>query len=99
MKKFIMMTVIAACIALCAAVWPQSEVVKETPSRPQRPPCALQKRRLQISKRKSKPRQRQRKKKKQFRQQKHPLKSMPNQNRCPSKHLQFPMCSQHLNRK
>lgn len=30
MKKFIMTTVIAACIALCAAVWPQSKVVKET---------------------------------------------------------------------
>ena len=30
MKKFIMATVIAACIALCAAVWPQSKVVKET---------------------------------------------------------------------
>ena len=32
MKKFIMTTVIAACIALCAAVWPQSKVVKETPA-------------------------------------------------------------------
>ena len=31
MKKFIMATVIAACIALCAAVWPQSKVVEETP--------------------------------------------------------------------
>ena len=30
MKKFITATVIAACIALCAAVWPQSKVVKET---------------------------------------------------------------------
>ena len=32
MKKFITATVIAACIALCAAVWPQSKVVKETPN-------------------------------------------------------------------
>ena len=30
MKKFIMATVIAACIALCAAVWPQSRAVEET---------------------------------------------------------------------
>ena len=38
MKKFIMTTVIAACIALCAAVWPQSKVVKETTRlAPQRP--------------------------------------------------------------
>lgn len=29
MKKFITATVIAACIALCAAVWLQSKVVKE----------------------------------------------------------------------
>ena len=26
MKKFIVMTVITACLALCAAVWPQTEV-------------------------------------------------------------------------
>ena len=32
MKKFIMATVIAACIALCAAVWPQSNAPKETSS-------------------------------------------------------------------
>ena len=31
MKKLIMTTVIAACLALCAAVWPQSEVVEKTP--------------------------------------------------------------------
>ena len=31
MKKLIMTTVIAACLALCAAVWPQSEAVEETP--------------------------------------------------------------------
>ena len=37
MKKFIMATVIAACIALCAAVWPQSKVVKETPVPPPTP--------------------------------------------------------------
>lgn len=68
MKKFITATVIAACIALCAAVWPQSKVVKEThPSRPQRPPCAPQKRLLRNSKQKPKPHRLQRKKKKQFR--------------------------------
>lgn len=32
MKKFIMMTVITACLALCAAVWPQVEVVEKTPT-------------------------------------------------------------------
>lgn len=37
MKKFIMATVIAACIALCTAVWPQSKVVKETPVPPPTP--------------------------------------------------------------
>ena len=37
MKKLIMTTVIAACIALCAAVWPQSKVVKETPVPPPTP--------------------------------------------------------------
>lgn len=31
MKKFIMVVVIAVCLALCAAVWPQGEVVEETP--------------------------------------------------------------------
>lgn len=30
MKKLIMATVIAACIALCAAVWPQIKVAEET---------------------------------------------------------------------
>ena len=30
MKKAIMATMVAACIALCAAVWPQSNVVEET---------------------------------------------------------------------
>lgn len=43
MKKFIMTTVIAACIALCAAVWPQSKVVKETPVSPPTPAvCATE---------------------------------------------------------
>ena len=37
MKKFIMATVIAACIALCAAVWPQSKAVEETPAPPPTP--------------------------------------------------------------
>ncbi len=31
MKKVIMTTVIAACIALCAAVWPQSKASEKTP--------------------------------------------------------------------
>ena len=31
MKKLIMTTVIAACLALCATVWPLNEVVEETP--------------------------------------------------------------------
>ncbi len=34
MKKPIMATVITACLALCAAVWPQSEVVEEVPTTP-----------------------------------------------------------------
>ena len=43
MKKFITATVIAACIALCAAVWPQSKVVKETPVPPPTPAvCATE---------------------------------------------------------
>ena len=37
MKKFIMATVIAACIALCAAVWPQSKAPEETPVPTQTP--------------------------------------------------------------
>ena len=37
MKKFIMTTVIAACIALCAAVWPQSKAPEETPTPPPTP--------------------------------------------------------------
>ena len=45
MKKLIMVTVIAACLALCAAVWPQTEVVEKTPhispnSRCERPGAA-----------------------------------------------------------
>lgn len=31
MKKLIVITMIAICLALCAAVWPQGEVVGETP--------------------------------------------------------------------
>ena len=31
MKKLIMVTVITACLALCAAVWPQTEVVGKMP--------------------------------------------------------------------
>ena len=32
MKKFIIATMLAACIALCAAVWPQGNAVEETPA-------------------------------------------------------------------
>lgn len=32
MKKVIMVTVVAVCIALCAAVWPQNESVEKTPT-------------------------------------------------------------------
>ena len=32
MKKFVIATMIAACIALCAAVWPHGNVVEETPA-------------------------------------------------------------------
>ena len=32
MKKLIMVAMIAACIALCAAVWPQREAVEKTPA-------------------------------------------------------------------
>jgi len=43
MKKFIMATVIAACIALCAAVWPQSKASEETPVQPSTPAvCATE---------------------------------------------------------
>ena len=34
MKKVIMATMIAACVALCAAMWPQSEAVEKTPAQP-----------------------------------------------------------------
>ena len=43
MKKFITATVIAACIALCAAVWPQSKVPEETHVPPPTPAvCAAE---------------------------------------------------------
>lgn len=43
MKKFIIATVISACIALCAAVWPQSNVPEETPGPPPTPAvCATE---------------------------------------------------------
>ena len=32
MKKLIIVTMIAACVALCAAVWPQGNAVEETPA-------------------------------------------------------------------
>lgn len=34
MKRVIMATVIAACIALCTTVWPQSKAPEETPPGP-----------------------------------------------------------------
>lgn len=73
MKRVIMTTVIAACIALCATVWPQSKAPEETPTQSQHPPCAPRKRLLRNSKRKLKPHHRQRKKKKWLRRWKHPL--------------------------
>ena len=39
MKKLIVATVIAACLILCAAVWPQSEAVEEVPATP--PPSVV----------------------------------------------------------
>ena len=33
-KRFIIAAAFAACLALCAAVWPQSEPVEETPAAP-----------------------------------------------------------------
>ena len=32
MKKFVIATMIAACVALCAAVWPHGNAVEETPA-------------------------------------------------------------------
>ncbi len=32
MKKLVIVTVFIACLALCAAVWPQAETVEETPA-------------------------------------------------------------------
>ena len=40
MKKLIMTTVIAACLAVCATVWSQSEAVEETPATPVAQPTA-----------------------------------------------------------
>ena len=37
MRKVIMATMVAACITLCAAVWPQSKVVEETSVPPPTP--------------------------------------------------------------
>ena len=37
MKKLIMVTIIAACLTLCAAVWPQSKASEETPAPPPTP--------------------------------------------------------------
>ena len=39
-KRFIVTAAFAACLALCAAVWPQSEPVEETPALPT-PPAVI----------------------------------------------------------
>ena len=36
-RRFIVTTAIAACLALCAAVWPQAETIEETPALSQTP--------------------------------------------------------------
>ena len=36
-KRIIIATAITACLALCAAMWPQTETVGETPAPPQSP--------------------------------------------------------------
>lgn len=39
MKKLITAAMITTCLALCAAVWPQTEMVEEThPCHPKHPP-------------------------------------------------------------
>ena len=43
MKKFIITTVIAACLALCTAVWPKTEAVEETPAPTTVPAVSAQK--------------------------------------------------------
>ena len=42
MKKFVIATMIAACIALCAAVWPHGNAVEETPADSELQPSAEQ---------------------------------------------------------
>ena len=37
MKKLIIVTMIAACVALCAAVWPHGNTVETHLSQPQKP--------------------------------------------------------------
>lgn len=36
-RRFIVTTAITACLALCAAVWPQAETIEETPALPETP--------------------------------------------------------------
>ena len=36
-KRIVIAAVFTACLALCAAVWPQAETVEETPAPPQTP--------------------------------------------------------------
>ena len=42
MKKLIIVTMIAACVALCAAVWPHGNAVEETPRPSRRNRCERQ---------------------------------------------------------
>ena len=46
MKKRIVTAVITACLALCAAVWPQPDTREEHPPQYQRTPQLLRKRML-----------------------------------------------------
>ena len=68
MKKLIIVTMIAACVALCAAVWPHGNAVEETPVPRKRP---LEKLRN--------PQHWQRRKKGRFRSKKHPKRNVLNQ--------------------
>lgn len=41
-KRIIIAVAFTACLALCAAVWPQAETVGETPAAPQTPAVTAQ---------------------------------------------------------
>ena len=100
MKKFIVMTVITACLALCAAVWPQTEVVNKVPTPAQPPPCAPQSRPLRNSKQKLKLHHRQRKERLRFRNRNYLKKSSKSRSPCSRNPPQLPnlFWSQCLNR-